>query len=146
MRRVIGAMVTAAALALGACAKGPPAVDALLLAPPVPADRTRLVVYNSAPFGFLSRAEVFVNGRRLGPVEGQSALYADIEPGVQRIHVNSQLAREAAIHTEAGEMVFVRLESVPLFGDAIGRITPRRVSTAVGQEALGSLRMTEWTP
>lgn len=144
MRRVSGLLaVVVAALWLAACAREPLAVDVLSLAPPVPADRTRVVVYTDSLLDTLARGEVFINRRRLGPVQGYGVLVADVEPGAQVISVNQQLAMASAIATEPGEMVYVHL-TAPLLGQAVGRYVAKRVPDDVGQQALRGLRMSAW--
>lgn len=143
MRRLMGVLGLIAILAVGACAKGPKAVDALMLAPPVPADRSRLVIMAPSLLDGLSQGEVFVNRRRIGPVDAYGALYTDVEPGTQVIAIDRQQARSTALYTEPGEMVFVTLSSIP-GTEWIGLYEPTRVPEDVGRETLRGLRMAEW--
>lgn len=141
MRRIILAVL--AVLALAGCARDPLAVDALTVAPPVPADRSRLVIYTDGLLDGLSWGEVFVNRRRIGPVEGWGVLMVDVEPGTQVVTVNTQLARASAIETQPGEMVYVHLTSPPL-SEWAGEFVAVRVPDDVGQQAIRGLRMSNW--
>ena len=129
-----------AVLALAGCARDPLAVDALTLAPPVPADRSRLVIYTDGLMDALSRGDVFVNRRRIGPVEGWGVLTVDVDPGTQIVSVNTQLGYASAIETMPGEMVYIHL-TAPLLGEWAGEYVALRVPDDVGQEAIRGLRM-----
>ncbi len=140
--RLISAVL--AGLLLVGCARDPLAVDALTVAPPVPEDRSRLVIYTDGLLDGLSWGEVFVNRRRVGPVDGKGVLMLDVEAGTQIVTVNTQLASASAIETMPGEMVYIHL-TAPLLGEWAGEFVAVRVPDDEGRAAIRGLRMSSWT-
>lgn len=99
--------------ALTACtARGPSATDALSLAGPVPADRTRMIIIvPSDHFALMLGGDVFVNGRRLGRLEHNAVIFADVPPGVQVVTTNTELGYDTTLRTRPGETVYLRIAS-----------------------------------
>lgn len=99
------------ASALAACtARGPSATDALALQGPVAADRTRIIILvPDDVFALALGGDVFINRRRIGRLEHNTALFADVLPGTQVISTNTELGYDTTLRTKAGETVYVRI-------------------------------------
>lgn len=140
--RLLAAGLPAAALA--ACsARGPEATQVMALADPVAPGLSRLVfIVPEGPFPLATRAEVFVNRRRVGPVQEAGVFYADVYPGTQVVSINTSMSLDTAFSTGPGEVAYVRIGGGP--GHLIGLMRPERISDAEGIAALDGKRMSEW--
>lgn len=137
-------IVGLSATAVAACsARGPKATDAMALADPVSPSLSRLVfIVPQGPFPLAAKADVFVNGRRVGPLREAGVFYADVYPGTQVVSVNTEMALDTAFFTAPGEVAYVRMG-----GDAgylIGFVRPERIPEDEGIAALQGKRMAEW--
>lgn len=146
--RGLGAVVAVAAVgaALGACAaRGPEAVGALDMAPPVAVDRARLVFIIPDDLGVLLVGEpnVFVNRRKVGRLVRAGVFWTDVVPGRQIITTSAEQSQALAIQAAPGETLYLAMGEAAGDGSAwpLQATQARLLSADDGQAALVGKRL-----
>ena len=143
-QRLLGALMAGmVVLMLSAChARGPVVSESLDLLPSLPSGMARVMIFADQETAGISRAEVFLNGRRLGKVQASGVYVADVLPGVQTVSLGSELGHSTAFRATAGQTHYIRLNGGA--GFLIGAITPVEVPPEEGAAAVAPLRLSAW--
>ena len=139
-KKIVAVGQIAALVALSACAEGPKLSETPAAQAPIPAGKSRIVVYRTNVMGFAVTPEVTVDSYPTGTCQANGVFFVDVKPGTHRLASSTETTASVQVQTQAAQKSYVEC-SIGM-GLAVGRPNLTQVSADSAAGKIGGLTFT----